>query len=194
MACFDNYILARASCGTAVPSTGLYIDDLPGITLSKAAHTVEDLAKGVDLLDRCVTLGITRVRNKLVSELLGTVLFNQSLSTGRYGRFTDDIDTATEYLPTIAASRGLRIELDECCRISQIQIKRVRLLLNTTVSGTLTITDGVTVNTTTFSATAMVPLYVETNFKANSSLVYITLDNTSISVNNSTLTRLVLIR
>ena len=189
MACFDDYINVRATCSaTTTPSTGLYIDDLPGLTISKAAHVTEDFAKGTDLLDQCVTQGIIRVRNKLVSKLMGTVLFNQTLSTGTYGKFRDYLDDSTKYLAATAASRGLRFELDECCRLTEIQVKRVRILLNTTVTNeTLTITDGVENNTYTFSATAMVPVYVETNFKANSDLVFITLDNTSISVNDSSL-------
>lgn len=188
MACLDNYILVRGSCNGATPSTGLYIDDLPGITLSKAAHTTEDFSRGSDLLLRCVDQAIVRVREKLVSELLGTVLFNQTLSTGVYGKFADYINDSTKYLPVTPVNRGLRFELDECCRINQIHVKRVRILVNSTVTnGTLTITDGVTANTYTFSAVPMVPVYVETNFNAHTDLVEITLDNASISVNNSTL-------
>lgn len=187
-ACFDNYIQIRAACTPiTLPTSGLFIDDLPGITLKKAAHSTEDFERGKDLLDRCVEQGIIRVREKLVGDLLGTVLFNSALSTGRYGRFEDDIDLDSNYLAVNAANRGLKVELSECCRLTALQVKRVRVLVNTAGDHTLTITDGIVETTYSFTAVAKVPVYVETNYTANSEQLKITLDNTAISVNNSTL-------
>lgn len=185
MACFDNYILVRGHCGTATPSTSLYINDLPGITLSAAANTAQELQTGVTLLNRCIEQGITNTREQLVGEILGTYQFNKAVSTGSYGMFTEDIDLTANYLSTSVSERGLKFELRNDCRLTQFHVKRVRVLTNTSGEQTLTIIDGVTENNYVFTSVAKVPQWVETNYFANSEQIKIVMDD--VSVNNSTL-------
>jgi len=190
MACLTNFILVKGHCGNATPTSGLFINtSLAGITLTKAANTAEgELQTGVTLLDQAITNGIELARSALVSELMGFVRFNSIASSGQYGDFYKDFTDTTRYLAATAASRGLKFELQNCCRLSTLFIRRVKILQNTTLaSQTLTITDGGTVTTFTFSTTAQVVTEVEVNYKAQSDTVLITVDNTSVSVNDSNL-------
>lgn len=190
MACLTNYILVYGHCEGETATSGLYINkNLAGISLAKAANAAEgELQTGVALLNQAIDNGIQQARSALVSEMLGTVRFNSIVSSSQYGQFYKDFTDTTKYLAATAANRGLKFELQNCCRLSKIFIRRVRILLNTTVvNGTLTITDGGTVTTKTFSTTAKVVTEVEVNYKAQSPTVLITLNNAAISVNDSTL-------
>lgn len=190
MACLDNYILVYGHCAGSTPTSGIYINKfLPGITLKRAANVTEgEIQTGVDLLNQAITNGIEAARAGLVSDMLGVVRFNHIASTGQYGAFYKDYTDTTKYLSATAANRGLKFELSDCCRLTTIYVRRLRVLTNTTVTnGTLTITDGGTTTTKTYSTTPQVPTDVEINYKATSPTVLITLDNTSISVADSTL-------
>lgn len=190
MACDTNYITVYGHCGDITPTSGLYINkDLAGINLKKAANTAEgELQTGVQLLEQAIKSGTARARSALVSEMLGTVRFNSIISAGNYGTFPLDFTDTTKYLATTAANRGLKFQLDNSCRLSNMYVRRVAILTNTAVTGgTLTITDGGTVTTFTFNAVAKVVTYVETNYKAKSTTLLITLDNAAISVADSTL-------
>lgn len=182
MACLDNYILVKGHCGSATPSTNIYINEaLPGISIKKAAGVAEDsVVTGVQLLNLCVTNALRKTKTDLLNAMLSVVRFNTHVSNGEYGEFQSD------YLSAINVSRGIKVELDNCCRLSIINIPRVKILLSETLANqTLTIVDGGTTTTFNFSATANVPLYIETNYKANTDLIYITTQN--LPVNNSLL-------
>lgn len=190
MACLTNYINVFGHCDGATPSSGLYINkNLAGINLKKAANAAEgELSTGVDLLEQAIENGIERSRSALVSEMLTAVRFNSVVSSGQYGKYDPDFTDTTKYLAATAASRGLKFELDNTCRLSGMYIRRVQVLTNSTISsGTLTITDGGEVTTYTFSASPQEVTFVETNYRAQSGTVLITLNNASISVADSDL-------
>lgn len=190
MACLDNYITVYGHCDGVTPISGLYINkNLAGISLKRAANYAEgELQTGVELLNQAITNGIQRTRSELITEMLGYVRFNSIVSSSRYGKFTYDFTDATKYFAASAANRGIKAELKNCCRLTSLYVKRVAVLTNTNITdGTLTITDGGTVTTKTFSSTAQVLTEVEVNYKANSTTILITLDNTSISVSDSSL-------
>lgn len=182
MACLDNYILVKGHCEGNTPSSNLYINvNLPGITLEKAANTAEGaIVTGVGLLNQAITNGIARTRQELMAAMLGTVRFNQIISGGDYGQW--DLDN---YLTASAAERGLKIELSKCCRLGRIHVQRVGYLFNTSGARILKITDEGTVTNFSFTATAKVPGFIETKYTANSDRIYLTMDNSATSVNNS---------
>lgn len=190
MACLTNYISIFGHCDGATPTSGLYINKhLPGINLKRAANTTEgEIQTGVALLQQAIDVGVEKARSALVSEMLGTVRFNSVTSSGQYGRYELDFTDTDNYLGATAANRGLKFELDSGCRLNTIYIRRVQILTNTAITnGTLTITDGGTTTTKTFSATAKTVTFVETNYKATSPTVLITLNNAAISVADSDL-------
>lgn len=190
MACSTNYINVYGHCDGGTPSSGLYINKhLAGINLKKAANIAEgELQTGVQLLEQAIEVGISKGRSALVSEMLGTVRFNSIISSGQYGKFPLDFTDTTKYLAATSANRGLKFQLDNGCRLSTIYVRRVQILTNTTIAnGTLTITDGGEVTTYTFNAQPKEITFVETNYKAQSTTVHITLNNTAISVADSSI-------
>ena len=52
MECYEgNFIGVRGYCGSIEPESGLYINDLPGISIARAADTTdESYTRGVDFL------------------------------------------------------------------------------------------------------------------------------------------------
>lgn len=190
MACLTNYINVFGHCDGGTPSSGLYINkNLAGINLKRAANIAEgEIQTGVALLEQAIENGIAQTRSALVSEMLGTVRFNSITSSGQYGRFPLDFTDTTEYLAATSANRGLKFQLDNGCRLSKLHVRRVQILTNTTIAnGTLTITDGGEVTTYTFNAQPQEITYVETNYKAQSTTVKLTLNNAAISVADSDL-------
>lgn len=178
MACFDNYILVKGYCGSNTPSTNIYINEfLPGITLKAAANIAEDTVQtGVGLLNQCVSNAILRVKDDLVSSMLGTVRFNAAVSTGQYGYYQpDDFDDSTKYLSGTATGRGLKFELRNDCRLSAMYVKRVAVLGLTGGSFTLLVKDGVTSTSYAFTLTARTLTWVEVNQKIASDLLHITI-------------------
>lgn len=190
MACSTNYINVYGHCDGGAPSSGLYINKhLAGINLKKAANIAEgELQTGVGVLEQAIEVGISKARSALVSEMLGVVRFNSIISSGQYGKFPLDFTDTTQYLSATAANRGLKYQLNNDCRLSTLYVRRVQILTNTTITnGTLTITDGGETTTYAFNAQPKEITFVETNYKAVSTTITITLDNTSISVADSNL-------
>lgn len=185
MPCFDNYIGVFGYCGDDTPRSSLYINKaLPGINLKRAANIAEgEIQTGVDLLNQSIENAWQLAREALVAEMLNVVSFNSITTSGQYGKFPLDLTDSDNYLAASAVSRGQILELDNSCKLSKIYIKSVFILTNTAVTdGTLTITDGGTITTKTFSTTAKNITEVYVDYKAQSGTVKITLDNTAISV------------
>lgn len=182
MACFSDYILVRGHCGNTLPSTGLYINDLPGITVKIAANVADDeVVSGINLLNRCIDEGIRQARHDIVSKMRNVVSFDKIQHNQDYGFFTDT------YLSTSNTTRGLKVTIDDCCRLTGIFIKQLTLKANTTISNkTISIVDGNVTTNYTVDLTAGVETTIYPNYKATEETVYIQWNTSDISVNDST--------
>ena len=88
MPCFTDFILVRGACGTATPSSGLYINDLPGISLRRGANVAdEEQVTGVQLLNDSITLGIELTKKEIMERMLDIVRFNSIYQSQQYGAF-----------------------------------------------------------------------------------------------------------
>lgn len=184
MACLDNYIGVKGYCGDTTPSSNLYINlNLPGITLEQAANSAEGaITTGVSLLQQSITNGIARTRQAIINAMLGRVRFNQILSGGEYGSYQpDDFDDSTKYLSGTATGRGLKAELRNGCSLTNIYIPRVGVIGQGSGSKTLTITDGVTSTSYSFTLTSQVITWVETKKQIESDLAFIKIADATFS-------------
>lgn len=182
MACFTNYILVKGYCGDSTPSTGIYINEfLPGITLKAAANIAEDTVQtGVGLLNQCVSNAILRVKDDLVSSMLGTVRFNAAVSTGQYGYYEpDNFDDDNYYLAGSATGRGIKATLKNDCRLSAIYVKRVAVIGQGSGTKTLYVKDGVTTTSYSFTLSNQAVTWVEVNQKITSDLLHITISDSA---------------
>lgn len=186
MACLTNYILVDGHCEGETPTSGLYINKaLPGITLKQSANLAEgEIQTGVQLLNQAIENGIQSARAALVSEMLGVVRFNTIASTGVYGAFPPDTSNA-DYLPLSYENRGLKFELNDCCRLSSLHIKKVEVLVTNTITNNgmvMTIVDGETVTEYAFNTASKTVATVYTNYKAQNKMIKVLLSHPRIVV------------
>ncbi len=191
MACLDNFILVQGNCGTATPTSGLFINtSLAGITLKKAANASEGaLQTGVALLNQAITNGTALAQSALVGEMLSVVRFNAIVSGSKYGKQPLDPSLATNYAALSDTPRGMKFELNNCCPLTEICIREVTMLTASNTTGsTLTILDGGTTTTFTFNTTALIETTIDVNYTVLTDTVYLTANATSSwSVSNSRL-------
>ena len=85
MNCFDNLIGIHRTCPPTSPSSGLYIQDLPGITLSVANAAVDnETISGVKLIEEKITFAQNAIhaalRNQLADKLkINSIIQNDTL-------------------------------------------------------------------------------------------------------------------
>ena len=181
MSCLDNIVTVRGFCGDVEPSSGYYINDLPGITLSKAADVAdEEVVTGVGVLNRSVTNALALFKSDLILKMLGVVKFGAILESKLASKFSDD------YLALDPSERGVEVELCSNCRLVQMVIPYVNVKSDTTKTGAiLKLVDGSTTETFTFDLVAGVTTLVPTNYLVTSDKVTVTVDNVDIAVNDS---------
>ena len=121
MPCFTDFILVRGACGDAVPSSGLYINDLPGLTLRSAANVAnEEQITGVGLLNNAIATGIELTKKEIMERMIEIVRFNSVYSSKRIS----DLNYDTYAGPT-AGFNGITSELDCDCRLLRQYVARV---------------------------------------------------------------------
>lgn len=175
--CFGtNYIGIRNDCDNTTPTSCLYINDLPGISLKKAALlTDSDTPTGVGLIRQFEQQAIRQVWIDLQNKLTEKVQFNKVVDQRQIGCFDNDDDET--YLPVVAAQVGMKVQKVDCDPYTSIKINFVEIKADSTVLGkTLTITDGCTVQTYTFDIQACQSVKIYTNYTAQSKDVFITVD------------------
>lgn len=186
--CFgSNYIGIRGDCSTDAPSSGLYINDLAGVSLKLAAKLAdEETAKGSELLRRIEGQAIRDVWSEVKSHLAKYYELSKSIEQIQTGRYI--YDQPTSYLQAQAAQLGVVVDKTDCDDYTAIRINSVSIRANSTVTGkVLTITDGCTVKTYTFNIAACQPVKINTNFTAQTGRVTITVDASDLELeNNST--------
>lgn len=181
---YSDYILVAGHCGSAVPSTGLYINqDLEGITLQKAANISEgEFNRGVDLLNQCIANGIAKARADIVRRMMQYVRFDAVLESHTFGCFKND------YLSASAGERGVTISLCGDCRYTKLYINQIVVKANTTIADKqVKIVDGATTTTKTVDLTAGVPAVIRPSYSATNKEITIRWDTSGISPNNSDL-------
>ena len=191
LTCFGtNYIGIRGECSPSPnnPISGLFINDIPGISLKLASNTAdEETVTGVKLLRQIEQQAIrdtwVDVLSKLSSDVhIGKVIDNRQI--GAYD-WTDDNPT---YLAPVAADVGFVVEKNDCDNLTALQINFVDIRGNSTVSGkTLAITDGCTTQTYDFDIQACEPVRIWTNFISYTGKVFVTVDASDLELENNSI-------
>jgi len=176
MACFDNFITYRTSGIT--PTSGLYVNDLYGVNLSKAnAVANTDYACGVAFITSKIAHAITLVSAELKRYVMP--YFKLQSIVGHYlgGEFDDNL----QYHIGVAANRGIRFDISETV-LSKIVVNRVRLLFDTTGGPyNIVIQDGEDItNTYPVTLAAKVEQDIEINYTANRNRIYIYINDVAL--------------
>lgn len=130
--CLDNLIGVKNPCnpGATPPESGLYINDLPGITLNGAGdirNTEQESA--YNFLESLVSRSMTLMQSELADILRGSMKWLPITEANEVGRWD-----AEEYIASENVNKGVEI----CIRnsaLSEIRVHRLRLLTNTTING-----------------------------------------------------------
>lgn len=85
MTCFTNIIGIHRTCNPIAPSSGLYLQDLPGITLSVANSAVDnETMSGVKLIEEVIEFSVNailaQIRNQLADKLkVNSIIQNDTI-------------------------------------------------------------------------------------------------------------------
>ena len=181
--CFTNLIGIRGDCNAAVPTSGLYLDDHPGITVSSAGEIVSDADEtGLALAQKAIRLGIDEAKRALVREMMNIVNFHAITFSELGANFVAD-----DYLPAPATDSGIKIELCTKCRLSGLYVPYVNVQFENSGSGTLKILDGDTTTSFTFTSVAKRTICVVTNYRPLSDEISIVVEAGTLKPNNSIL-------
>lgn len=182
MGCFDNYIGIRNLCtpDTPAPVSGLYVQDLPGMTLEVAGNlSTNEYSGAVAFLNSKIAFAVKKVQDDLRDVWYDKLKFSPLVDVG----FTGQWNTGS-YDAVYAGYRGISISISRrSSSLMEIYIGRVRFLCNDTQVGVAyTITDGLTTISGTIDTTAGEVYTLEVNRSFEGEEVTITWDNTNIRV------------
>lgn len=110
MECAENFIVCRNACSgvdPVTPTSGLYADDLPGIsTISLANIEPGKYASAAAMVQQKVAIAVKKVGDRVKEVLAQYLEENATVEAGEVGTFNSDVLAGT------ADARGLRIGLD----------------------------------------------------------------------------------
>jgi len=181
--CFDNYIGVRGDCDeTRSPSSALYIDDLPGITLARAARIADaEQSTGVKVAKAAIDRAIKKTQRVLVNEMLDVVTFNAITFSKRASKFVSG-----SYGSATTEDSGMELELCSSCRLVEMYIPEVRVNLQEAGDHTLKIIEGSKTTEYQFTALAERSVCVITNYRPTTSIIQILIES-GVKPNKSTL-------
>lgn len=130
MSCFDNLIGIRGKCDPDAPSSGLYVQDLVGITIANADASInEERQSGFQLIHDKINFSIEAIKHEIYNQLSPYWRANSLIDQDTVGYYKDN-------LPSLAAEagyyRGASIKMDG--KYVSVFISTVRLQM--AVAGT----------------------------------------------------------
>jgi len=171
MACFDDFLTYRGSGDT--PTSGLYVNDLYGVNLSKMdAVANTDYADAVEFITSKITMAINYVSTELKRYVMPYFKLNSIVGHYKGGQFDEDL----EYHTSVAADRGIRIDIAEST-LSQILVNKVRIRADSAGGFNVVVTDGEETTNYAVTLVAKEEQDVEINQLCNNKRVYVTVNN-----------------
>lgn len=114
--CFENIIGIRTECGQApVPSSGFYIQDLPGINLKFADSVNQDEDSGYDLLSKKIGMAGEYVASELRNKMQNYFLQNSVIENMVVGYYQDNMQPSA---PIAGSYKGIQLEVIESPHLS----------------------------------------------------------------------------
>ena len=176
--CLEDFIGVK--CLTQTPTSGLWINDLPGINLQYAADIVDsDGSSGLLFLKEKIEFATRLVIQEIAGAAVPFFRMNSIVDQIRVG------DWSAQSLAPNAANRGVRIQTSKS-RLLKIRVNEVKVkMTNANFSHSFQIDNGINYETFTFTTDANGEATVITNYMTDTDLVYVVMDDTAINVNNS---------
>jgi hypothetical protein len=181
LACYDNFIGIRSEKDAEAPTSGLYIDDLPGIDLKRMASIAADKS-GLDMIKRAMKNACDEVAEEALnfsqngrSPLVATNPFNLSYIQSK---FRDNV------LNTYNGEKGIEFDVrrPDFYQYSRLHVREIYVKASENASGVVVkIVDGT--NETELDAVDLVAgevKVIETDYYAKTNKVSIVTDHSTI--------------
>ncbi len=160
----------------ADPESGLMINDLPGMSLKVAAAIAsEEYQTGANLLKEKIKLATKLVVNDFTSLVSGDYDFNAILKIRQVNNFKDNA------LAKVAKERGLVIKRWRS-ELAQIFIENIYIRSDDSGIAVLKVIDGPITKSYEVSVAANTIMQVRLDYRAQSEVVKIVIDNTNFSM------------
>lgn len=172
--CFDDFLTYNGSGIT--PTSGLYVNDLPGIHFTKADAVADtDYATGIEMIEDKIDYAIRLVTSEIKRFVMPYFKLHSAIGHYMGGEFDDDLG----YHAVDANDRGIRIDIPEST-LGRIIVNRVTVLFDSVGLNDIEITDGELTTNYAVTLVAQTEQTVEINYRANRKRIFITLDNTAL--------------
>jgi hypothetical protein len=169
MNCFDNLIGIHRSCNETEPSSGLWIQDLEGITLSVAnAATDNETISGISLIEEKITFAQNAIAATLRNQLASKVRVNSILQNDTVGYYKDNLRSVSAEAGKL---KGIIVRVDKYPYL-EFFLSRVFLKLASSVTTNVYVYDLLsdtlldTISITTVAKTAT-PVLVNKSYLTN---------------------------
>lgn len=111
MDCFDNLIGIHRNCGETTPSSNLYIQDLPGITLSVANLGMDDeTISGLKLIESRITHAQNAIISHVRNQISDKIRFNSVIQNDSIGYYRDNLRLVTAESGKL---KGIRVKISQ---------------------------------------------------------------------------------
>ena len=132
LACYEDFIGIRSACTPTTPKSGLYIEDLPGIDVKRAANMASDL-NGVALIEKCIRVACDQTTEDILNyapEADKPIMFSTKRASYLYTvpKFREDVVLATNEARTIE----YEIRRPDLYKFSRIGFKAIVIQSQTT--------------------------------------------------------------
>jgi len=181
--CLRNIIGSNNSQWNVPSDFNLYVESLPGISRADIiAMADSDWATTGAFIRNKVNFSMNMVVAELSQWLIQDFRQNSVLDRMKAGKYPN---TTVTYNTTANANRGIKFVRQKNDDYGLLSIPNITILLNTSGSVTVTISDNIgQVVTSTHTVVAGVPHEINTNFRSDGGEVFVTMDNNAIATAN----------
>jgi hypothetical protein len=110
MSCLDNIIGIDKKCSPDTPSSGLYLQNLPGVTVKLADVAAdEETASGVDLINEKITYAKDQILQDVREYLLPHMKVNSVIESETVGYYHDNLESVAA---DVGYRKGIQIKID----------------------------------------------------------------------------------
>ena len=177
--CFDNFIGIRCVSNT-MPKSGLYIDDLEGINIRRAADMADSgFSSGVQLLESKISFATQLILDEMARFAMPHFRLNSLVDELKVGEWDDAWNSTATF------DRGVRINTRDS-RMLRVRVQSVKIKIQQpTFSGLIKILDGIETTTFPFTTDANGDAEIFPNYLSETDEIFVTTDNTAINTNKT---------
>lgn len=177
--CFDNFIGIRCVSQTT-PKSGLYIDDLEGINIRRAADMADSgFSSGVQLLESKINFATQLILDEMARFAMPYFRLNSLVDELKVGEWSSTWNSPAPLM------RGLRINTRDS-RMLRIRVQSVKIRIqNPNYSGNVEIVDGIIGKQYPFTTDANGDAEIFPNYLSTTDEIFIVMDNAAITTNKT---------